>query len=560
MALSQRLGWIGVDVGTHTVKLAQAVRDGASVRLHRAAVIQRPDVWSGDDALALEQPITSHPEIRAALECGDFAGRNAICALPMNVCQLRSLNVPPGSDQERRTIIADELAEDWAELRNPMEFDFWEMEPARSGQEHRRVQRERAGGVAAVDFAGLARLPAERARLLGDRRRAAGDGPGGRTGRRLARRAAGAGGRLGIFEHDAVHRGRRAAAVQPADSRLCVRPRAGRDHERVRRHARRSTASGRKRRRRGRAQANRRPTRRLPQAITSAAAGTLDELVRQISRTLQFTETQRRHLQPAAIWLMGGGASMRNVGPYLAEALVAARAHLDARAGSGADCVRRRKPVGRVRQRGGPFGVGLEGSMRTMINLLPAIVPPAANPAQASRAVDRRSSRSCSLPAGAGIGTKCASDRQLSQQLEALSREHAPTQTMLKQLVDMRQQLEELQQQETVAKELECQRNALTLLGVISDTAQKDEGPIARDEVGAQQFPRRRSVASGDDRQRGRRAVGARRACRSTTRPWPSCSTACRQSGSFQPRGAADAQGTRRKATSLRDYEVRCEF
>ena len=61
----------------------------------------------------------------------DFAGRNAICALPMNVCQLRSLNVPPGSDQERRTIIADELAEDWAELRNPMEFDFWEMEPAR---------------------------------------------------------------------------------------------------------------------------------------------------------------------------------------------------------------------------------------------------------------------------------------------------------------------------------------------------------------------------------------------------------------------------------------------
>ena len=56
-------------------------------------------------------------------------------------------------------------------------------------------------------------------------------------------------------------------------------------------------------------------------AITSAAASTLDELVRQISRTLQFTEMQRRHLQPAAVWLMGGGASMKNIGPYLAEAL-----------------------------------------------------------------------------------------------------------------------------------------------------------------------------------------------------------------------------------------------
>ena len=130
--MSQRYGWIGVDVGTHTVKLAQTVRDGGRVRLHRAAVIQRPTSWSGDDGLALEQPITSYPEIRAAIECGDFAGRNAISALPMNACQLRSLNVPPGSDQERRTIIADELAEDWAELRNPMEFDFWETEPGKT--------------------------------------------------------------------------------------------------------------------------------------------------------------------------------------------------------------------------------------------------------------------------------------------------------------------------------------------------------------------------------------------------------------------------------------------
>ena len=55
--------------------------------------------------------MTSQPEIQAALECGDFTGRNAICSLPMNVYQLRSLNIPPGSDDERRTIIADELAE-----------------------------------------------------------------------------------------------------------------------------------------------------------------------------------------------------------------------------------------------------------------------------------------------------------------------------------------------------------------------------------------------------------------------------------------------------------------
>ncbi|HVT27019.1 MAG TPA: hypothetical protein VHE81_03270, partial [Lacipirellulaceae bacterium] len=45
-------------------------------------------------------------------------------------------------------------------------------------------------------------------------------------------------------------------------------------------------------------------------------------------------------------------------------------------------------------------------------------------------------------------------DRLLARQLDTLTREHAPAQAMLKQLVQMRQQLVELQRQEAVAKEL----------------------------------------------------------------------------------------------------------
>jgi hypothetical protein len=30
---------------------------------------------------------------------------------------------------------------------------------------------------------------------------------------------------------------------------------------------------------------------------------------------------QRRHLHPVAVWLMGGGASMRNIGPWLENQL-----------------------------------------------------------------------------------------------------------------------------------------------------------------------------------------------------------------------------------------------
>ena len=58
---------------------------------------------------------------------------------------------------------------------------------------------------------------------------------------------------------------------------------------------------------------------RTQAALTDAAEDTIDELVQQIGRTLRFMDAQRRHLHPAAIWLMGGGASMCNVGPYLSQ-------------------------------------------------------------------------------------------------------------------------------------------------------------------------------------------------------------------------------------------------
>jgi Tfp pilus assembly PilM family ATPase len=52
-------------------------------------------------------------------------------------------------------------------------------------------------------------------------------------------------------------------------------------------------------------------------AITGAAEETIAALVGQIMRTLHFMETQRRHMHPTAIWLMGGGASLANIEAYL---------------------------------------------------------------------------------------------------------------------------------------------------------------------------------------------------------------------------------------------------
>lgn len=316
MALAQQLGCIGVDIGTHTVKLAQAVRDGAGVRLHRAAVIQRPTSWPGEDSLALEQPITSQPQIHAAIECGRFDGRDAICSLPMNVCQLRCLNIPPGTEQERRAIIGGELEEEWAELRNPMDFDFWEMEPARS---------EKSADSFNVSVLATSRVWVSQ--IFRDCRKSgldcwAVDG----APLAMARAVSLAGGASG---------GSRALAVDWGYSNvtLCVvgdnRPLYSRRvHE---------CAFG------GVIEAimqsfdvtldeaqHLADTQGLiaaddseladpltQRAMTDATAEPIERLVQQVRRTLQFTESQRRHLQPSAVWLLGGGASMRNAGAYL---------------------------------------------------------------------------------------------------------------------------------------------------------------------------------------------------------------------------------------------------
>jgi Tfp pilus assembly PilM family ATPase len=302
------------------VKLAQAARDADGVRLHRAAVIQRPAAWKGDDGLGEEEPITSFPEIRAALECGGFVGRNAICTLPMNVCQLRGMNVPAGSDQERRAMVTHELTQEWADSKTPLEFDFWETDSPRGDKPSDGFNvnilaaprpwiaqlwhdcRQTGLDCWAIDGAPLAV-----ARAVGL--------VAGRDGSRpaLAVDWGYSNTTLAIVSSDRPLYSRRIqncafglvleAITKSLDVTLDEAQHLADTHGLAR-------AAG-----------DPQADPQIQSAITEAAAEALDELTSQLARTLQFAETQRRHLQPSCIWLMGGGASLRNVAPHLAAAL-----------------------------------------------------------------------------------------------------------------------------------------------------------------------------------------------------------------------------------------------
>ena len=320
MSFSEQLGWIGVDVGTHAVKLAQAARTPAGLRLERAAVIQRTVTWSASDRLAWDQPLASEPEIQAALRAGGFSGRSAICTLPMNVCQLRGLNVPPGTDYERRTMIADELTVDWAEQGSAMEFDFWELDSgaADKGTDRFNVdvlavtrpwvsQLARDCRRAGLDCWAVDGVPLAMARAVG----LAGGTGGGRRAMAIdwgfsnatlcvvgdhrsyyARRVHHCGfgqvleaisTSLGVSLDEAQHLAD-TEGLALSDSKSLG------DHD-------------------------------AQSAISEAAAEALEGLIREVKRTLQFVEMQRRHLQPATVWLLGGGATLRNIAAHLEHVL-----------------------------------------------------------------------------------------------------------------------------------------------------------------------------------------------------------------------------------------------
>ncbi len=323
MILSRNVGWIGVDLGTHAVKLAQAVRSPQGVRLRHAAVIQRASPWSELDGLARGEPDPSWPEIWAALECGGFDGRDATCLLPMNVCELRGLKIPQGDERERRAMIESELADDENGQFSNTQFDFWQL-GGDQGVETAdgfnvnvlSVSRPWVEQVASdcqrsrLDCWAVDGTPLAMARAVG---LTAGQRSGERVfavdwgfsnttlcmvskGRPLYAR------RL----HDCCFRQCLAAIQESLGVTLDLAQHLVDVHGVCVPGATDTSAAGRH---------------EIQAAVTDAIAETADSLVEQIQRTLQFVESQRRHQRPTMLWLMGGGASVRNIDLYLSKKL-----------------------------------------------------------------------------------------------------------------------------------------------------------------------------------------------------------------------------------------------
>lgn len=122
---SRRTGWIGVDIGSCTIKIAQAERTSGRFRIARSVIVRAPDgkpydrsgFEDGRVAEAIRDAISLH---------GGFIGRTAGCVVSMSHCELRTLISAKGSEDEQRDLISLELQQDSSCSPEPLEFDFWE--------------------------------------------------------------------------------------------------------------------------------------------------------------------------------------------------------------------------------------------------------------------------------------------------------------------------------------------------------------------------------------------------------------------------------------------------
>lgn len=118
MIAARKHGLIGIDFGAKVTKIAQLDRADGHLRWRRTTIARSREgggvPCSGD-------------EIRRALEThGGFRGRAAACVLSMSATDLRAIAVPPGSEAERRAMIAQELESVYGADDAARAFDFWE--------------------------------------------------------------------------------------------------------------------------------------------------------------------------------------------------------------------------------------------------------------------------------------------------------------------------------------------------------------------------------------------------------------------------------------------------
>ena len=128
-----KLGWIGVDVGTSSLKIVQIARDKQSWGVAASAVVPRQQNWQGD-LIAVNEAISSLHEMKAARSLQDgYRGRFVAATLPMALCDVHCLDRALDQESNPQQVLRRTIETATQQSVEHVQCDYWSA-PAAAGK------------------------------------------------------------------------------------------------------------------------------------------------------------------------------------------------------------------------------------------------------------------------------------------------------------------------------------------------------------------------------------------------------------------------------------------
>jgi Tfp pilus assembly PilM family ATPase len=123
-------GWLGIDWGSRTIKLACLERTENGLRLKRKIIVRSAGEPSmkADGRLAFRE--SDFPS--ALIKEGVYRRPRAACVLPMSLADLRTLSIPDVDIESRRRMIEGEIEDIFREESSRRVVDYWDAIPGAS--------------------------------------------------------------------------------------------------------------------------------------------------------------------------------------------------------------------------------------------------------------------------------------------------------------------------------------------------------------------------------------------------------------------------------------------
>ena len=124
-------GWIGIDVGTSHVKVAQVAREQQRWKLASSAIIPRTLAWKATES---ESNLSSAGELAAAASLSeDLRGRNAAATLPMAFCELHQSDEVVNFKGDRNSKLQQLIEAVSCQPATHLQCDAWPAERGKNG-------------------------------------------------------------------------------------------------------------------------------------------------------------------------------------------------------------------------------------------------------------------------------------------------------------------------------------------------------------------------------------------------------------------------------------------